>query len=73
MHDYAIRLGKVDSDVTAPASATVSIYRGTTKGSETDTTENVTAYLRYSELAAGSWCHVAYIDGGWEIIVGDPC
>lgn len=73
LHDYSFRVGKTDSAVTAPASVTVSIYSGTTKGSETDTGDNVTAYLRYSELAAGAWCHVAYIDGGWEILIGDPC
>jgi len=72
-HDYSIRVGKVDADVSADESVSVSIYHGTTKGSETDTGENVTAYLRYSSLSAGAWCHVAYIDGGWEILVGDPC
>lgn len=73
MQDYSIELGKVDADVTANNSVSVSIYRGTTKGSETDTGRNVTAYLRYSELASGSWCHVMYHNGGWEIFVGDPC
>lgn len=72
-HDYSFRLGKTDAAVTAPASVTVSIYSGTTKGSETDTGDNVTAFLRYSELAINQWCHVAFIDGGWEILVGDPC
>lgn len=72
-HDYSIELGKVDAAITAPGSVSVSIWRGTTKGSETDTGDNVTAYLRYSELASGSWCHVMYHNGGWEIFVGDPC
>lgn len=72
-HDYSIELGKVDAAVTAGNSVSVSIWRGTTKGSETDTGVNVTAYLRYSELASGSWCHVMYHNGGWEIFVGDPC
>lgn len=72
-HDYSIRVGKVDAAVSAGESVSVSIYSGTTKGSETDTGDNVTAYLRYSELAIGAWCHVAFIDGGWEILIGDPC
>ena len=73
MHDYAIRMGKVDAGVEAGESVDVSIYGGTTKGSETDTGDNVNAYLRYSSLTSGAWCHVAFIDGGWEILVGDPC
>jgi len=73
MQDYSIELGKVDADVTAGNSVAVSIYRGTTKGSETDTGDNVTAYLRESSLAEGAWCYVFYVNGGWEIFFGDPC
>ena len=73
MDDYSIKLGKVDDDCEAGDTVTVSIWKGTTKGSETDTGDNIEAYLRYPELTADSWCHVMYHNGGWEIFVGDPC
>lgn len=66
-------LGQTDTALTAPTTGTVSLYSGT-KGSETDTGENLTALLlRYAELAAGQKCHVLCDETGEEILIGDPC
>ena len=61
------KLGKTDAAIDKGESGTVSIYKGTTKGSETDSTNDVTAYNRFGNLGADKWVFVEFINGGWEV------
>lgn len=62
--------GKTDAAHNKGASGTVSIWSGT-KGSETDTTENVTAWNTFANIGSGKWVVVAWVDGGWELIAAE--
>lgn len=64
-------LGKTDAAINKGTSGTVSIYGGTTKGSETDTGNNMTVYNRYANVAAARWVTIMYIDSDWEMICGE--
>jgi len=67
-----IYLGKTDASHDQGAAGTISIYSGTTKGSETDTTTNITGvYNRFSDLDSGKWVHVEWLNGGWELSSGE--
>jgi len=67
----AFILGKTDAAHNKSASGTVSIYTGTTKGSETDSTNNVTAYNRFANVESGKWVLLIYINGGYEMIAAE--
>lgn len=60
-------LGKTDAAINKAASGTVSIYGGSTSGSETDTTENVTAYNRFGNVGSGKWVYVFPGENAWEL------
>ena len=65
-------LGKTDASHAKGASGTISIWAGTTKGSETDTGENLTGvYNRFADIAITKWVHVEWINGGWELSAGE--
>lgn len=64
-------IGKTDAAITKGNSGTISVYQGTTKGSETDSGVNVTAYNRFADLASGVWVHVEWINGGWELTAAE--
>ena len=53
------------------ASATIDLYSGTTKGSETATGDSQSAYNRFGNLATGMWCIAIFIGDGWELIAGE--
>ena len=65
------RLGKPDDDISKGSTGTVSLYAGTDKGSETDTTNDVEAYNRFGDIEADKWVFVEFINGGWEIYQGE--
>ena len=62
--------GKTDAEHAKGASGVVSIYSGT-KGSETDTNRNVTAYNTFGTIAISKWVFVEWIDGGWELYAAE--
>jgi hypothetical protein len=63
---FQIKLGKADADIAKGASGTVSEYRGTTAGSETDTTTNHTVYFRFGAVSSGKWVLYFRFLGHWE-------
>lgn len=65
-----IKLGKTDAAHAKGASGTISVYSGT-KGSETDSGENVTAWNRYANVASGKWVTCVWINGGWDLVAGE--
>ena len=69
--DGAIKIGILDGALAYHSSATASIYSGT-PNSETDSTENVTAYcwlLKAGEsLAAGTRVMLAQVGGSWYVM-----
>ena len=66
--EFDVILGKADAAISKSASGTVSVYTGTTAGSETDTTNNITAYARWGDVASGKWVLCIWLLGHWEII-----
>lgn len=67
-HDYSFRIGVLQEDIDQGDSGDVTIYEGTTKGSETASDITVEAYNRFGDLSDGQQCIILFIDGGWEII-----
>lgn len=64
-------LGKTDASVTSGSTCTVSVWSGTTAGSESDTTMNVAScYLRYGYVPTTCFVHVK-LDNGIPYIAGD--
>jgi hypothetical protein len=64
--------GKTDASHAKSATGTISIYWGTTVGSEADTTVNMTnVYNRYCDVATTKWVTCSYIAGAtanpWEL------
>lgn len=62
-----VLLGKTDAAIDKGDSGTVSLYSGSTKGSETDTGENVEAYNRFADLDSGVWVHVTFVGTDYEL------
>jgi len=60
-------LCKPDADIAADTSGTCSVYYGATKGSESDTTQNITGYTR-QDLVTGQWCLAVGLANGWELV-----
>ncbi len=61
-------VGKTDAAIDKGNSGTVSIWAGTTKGSESDTGDNITGvYNRFADIAITKWVHVEWVNGGWEL------
>lgn len=65
--DTTLKLGKTDADHDVDTSGTVSVWSGT-PGSETDTTDNITAYNRFADVASDSWVWCANNGDGWYIV-----
>lgn len=63
-----ILLGKTDAAISKSNSGTISIYAGATKGSESDTGDNRSAYNRFADIAISKWVLIAWVGSGWEII-----
>lgn len=61
------KLGKADEYIAAEASGTVQIWNGT-PGSETDTTQTVTAYNYFSDVLEDEWVWCAHNGYGWYIV-----
>ena len=68
--DYA-QIGKTDAAHNKGASGTISIYSGTSASGLTDTTENVTAYNRFGNIASGKWVFVWTLPWGYEITAAE--
>ena len=62
-------IGKTDAAHNKGATGTISVYKGS-PGSYTltDTTQNITAYNRFGNIASGKWVAVKRFVHGWEII-----
>jgi len=64
-------LGKTDASHAQGATGTVSVWTGT-KGSETDSTANVTSvYNRFADVATTKWVHVEWVNGGWSLTAAE--
>lgn len=61
------RLVKPDADIAEDTSGTCSVWYGATKGSETDTGDNIEAYTR-QDLVEDQWCWALAMPNGWELI-----
>ena len=68
--DYAL-VGKTDAAHNKGANGTISIYSGTDPASLTDTTENVTAYNRFGNIASGKWVFVWTMPWGFEVTAAE--
>lgn len=69
---HRLLLGKTDAAHAKGATGTISIYTGTTKGSETDSGRNIEGvYNRFADLAADKWVLLHWVAGGWELIAGE--
>jgi hypothetical protein len=68
--DYA-QIGKTDAAHNKGANGTISIYSGTDPTSLTDTTDNVTAYNRFGNIASGKWVLVWTMPWGFEITAAE--
>ncbi len=67
-------LGKPDAEIAAGTSGTVSVFHGTTAGSETDSGQNITAYNRSNvDIPETTWVHASWISEGWEIHWANVC
>lgn len=69
--DRQIILGKTDASHAKGASGTISVYEGATKGSETDTTRNVSAWNRFADLDSGKWVWCVWNGSGYDLIAGE--
>lgn len=63
-------LVKAASYIRRGQSGNVTIYHGTTAGSETTTSRVVSAYARYTSIVAGEWAEAYEMDG--RLIVEQP-
>jgi hypothetical protein len=68
---FQVKLGKADGAITKGTSGTVSEYRGTTAGSETDTTTNHTCYARFGDVGSGKWVLYFRFLSHWEILIAE--
>lgn len=67
-------VGKTDSTHAKSATGTISIYSGTTLGSESDTTVNMTGvYNRFAAIGSGKWVKCAWNEYGdnWELVAAE--
>lgn len=67
-----VQIGKTDAAIAKSASGTVSIYSGSSPGSLSDTTVNVTAYARFQRIESGKWVAVIRKSWGYEVIEVEP-
>lgn len=66
-------LGKTDASHAKGASGTVSVYAGTL-GSETDSTDNVTAWNRFAAISSGKWVRMLWLASSDDIeIIAAEC
>lgn len=61
------KLGKTNAALGRNASGTINIYGGTTAGSETDTTQDITAYNRGPDLPTDTWVIIENNGAGWYV------
>lgn len=66
-------IGKTDGSLTKDSSGSISVYSGTTLGSESDTSVNVTCYNRFADLDADKWVRCAWNEYGdnWELVAAE--
>ena len=67
----AICLGKTNAAISKSTSGSVSVYTGTTQGSEGDTGIDITCLNRYADLEADVWVRALLTMNGWELFVGE--
>lgn len=71
-----MRLAETVDAIAKGATATATLFGGTTTGSETDLEVEVEVYnRRYAEIATGKKVLIAWIAGGWEVllVIDDAC
>jgi len=66
-------LSKSSSEFTVNTTATVTVYAGTTPGSETATTSTVGVYNRFGTVPLNHWLVLGFVSGHWDIIAANPC
>lgn len=64
-------VGKTDAAITKGNSGTISIYWGSAGATISDTGENVTAYLRYGNVAINKFVTINWTGWAWEIIAAE--
>jgi hypothetical protein len=64
-------VGKADAAIAKSASGTISVWDGATQGSESDTTDNVTAWNYFGDVASGKWVAVVETVRGYIIIAAE--
>lgn len=63
-------IGKTDAAIAKGASGTISVWDGT-QGSESDTTDNVTAYNYFGDIAITKWVAVVETVRGYIILAAE--
>lgn len=63
-------IGKTDSSHAKSASGTISVWAGTTIGSESDTTANITAYNRFAAVGSGKWVRCEWNNDAQQFELG---
>lgn len=71
LHPIDELLVKTSASHAKGASQSCDVYAGATKGSESDTTINVTCYNRFADLDSGSWGLAKWVNGGLELFAGE--
>jgi len=70
---YDLVLGKADGNIAADSTGTVSVWSGTL-GSETDSTDNITAFNSSNvQIDAGSWVLCDQNEDGYYIVFASVC
>lgn len=71
---FLVGIGKADGAISQNNSGTVSVWAGTTLGSEGDTGENITVYSRFGDIESGAWVMYRWVpeSNGFEGIQ-TPC
>lgn len=67
-------IGKADSAISQGNSGTVSVWAGTTLGSESDTGDSISVYSRFGDIESGAWVLYRWVaeSNGYEG-VQTPC
>jgi len=76
--DWITRWGKLDEDLTAGGTATVSLWQATDggwDGWDEDSGDNIEAYapplLSSGQIDEGKWVLVAYVNGRWVVVLAE--
>lgn len=71
LHPINELLVKTNGSHAKGVSQSCDVFAGATKGSESDTTINVTCYNRFADLATTKEAIAQWVNGGLELVAGD--